>query len=286
MRFALLPPNAFRKLQINAGVLATGFDPANPATPTGIIGATSGGISFAASPTYQDFGEGIDNCPKNTMELKRQTEVEVKMSGSFRTVDSTLAAMLMAACTVSTVGTDVAKLVPKLDLAVADFKTLWLIGDYSDDNSDSTGGFIAIKLMNALSTGGFQMQTADKDKGTFAFEFTGHFSINSPTVVPYEVYIKEGALPALTVVSVAGSSLGKTKVTVSGYILGSGESWKYKTASSVTLPSAGDSLASGWTTWDGSAEISATSGNEIAVAAANSSGNAITSGKTTVVAAS
>lgn len=280
MRFTLLPPNTFRKLQVNAGVLATTFDPANPTTPSGIIGATSGGTSFAAAPTYQDFGEGIDNCPKNTMELKRQTEVEVTMSGSFRTVDVNLASMLIAACTTSTAGT-ATKIVPKLDLSVSDFHNLWLIGDYSDDNSESTGGFIAIKLINALSTGGFQMQTADKDKGTFAFTFTGHFSINNPNVIPYEVYIQDGAVASLTVVSVAGSTTGKTKITVSGYVLGAGESWKYKTATSVTLPDQGDS-ASSWTTWDGSADITATTGNEIAIAAVDSSDKVVTCGKATV----
>ena len=36
------------------------------------------------------------------------------------------------------------------------------------------------------------MQSSDKDKGTFAFEFMGHYSMDAQTKVPYELYIKAG----------------------------------------------------------------------------------------------
>ena len=63
---------------------------------------------------------------------------------------------------------------------------------YSDKNGTTNGGFIAIRLMNALSTGGFQLKTADKNKGQMAFEYTAHYSMSKQDVVPYEVYIKAG----------------------------------------------------------------------------------------------
>jgi hypothetical protein len=69
------------------------------------------------------------------------------------------------------------------------------VADYSDKNSTSgsaTAGFVAIKLINALSTGGFQIQTADKEKGQFKFEFTGHYSKDAQDTVPFEIYIKAG----------------------------------------------------------------------------------------------
>ena len=47
-------------------------------------------------------------------------------------------------------------------------------------------------MMNALSTGGFQLKTADKGKGQMAFEYTAHYSISKQDVVPYELYIKAG----------------------------------------------------------------------------------------------
>ena len=40
--------------------------------------------------------------------------------------------------------------------------------------------------------GGFSMQSTDKGKAQFSFEFTGHVSMSAQTVVPFEVYLKEG----------------------------------------------------------------------------------------------
>ena len=134
--------------------------------------------------------ESCNNCPKNTLELKRLDDVDVKCSGTFVTVTTTSAKSLMAAADID--GTDATKVVPRRDLDSADFKDIWLVGDYSDKNGATNGGFIAIRLMNALSTGGFQLKTADKGKGQMAFEYTAHYSISKQDVVPYELYIKAG----------------------------------------------------------------------------------------------
>ena len=66
MKFTKIPSDAFQKLQINAGILTTDFTPSTGAIgEAGQIGATTGGVNFTATPTYSDFGEDIDNCPKN-----------------------------------------------------------------------------------------------------------------------------------------------------------------------------------------------------------------------------
>ena len=78
MKFTQIPTTAMEEMQLNAGVLLSNFTPST-AEVSGIIGATTGGIKFSATPTYSDFGEDIDNCPKNMMELKRQESVEVKI---------------------------------------------------------------------------------------------------------------------------------------------------------------------------------------------------------------
>lgn len=191
MRYTKLAPDAFEKIQMNAGILASDFTPSTGAlTEAKILGVTSGGISFTATPEYADFGEDIDNCPKNTMELKRIQDVEVKISGTFAAIDTSLAKLLMSAADIGT--TDTTKVTPRKELLAADFADMWLIGDYSDHTGATNGGFLAIKMLNALSTGGFSVQTTDKEKGKFAFEFTGHYSYDAPDTVPYEVYIKAG----------------------------------------------------------------------------------------------
>ena len=189
MKFTQIPATAMQEMQLNAGVMLSSFTPST-AEVSGIIGATTGGINFSATPTFSDFGEDIDNCPKNMMELKHQESVEVKISGTFVTVTTTVAKKLMAAADIGT--SDQTKITPRNDLKTEDFADLWWVGDYSDKNGATNGGFVAIHIMNALNTGGFQLQSGDKSKGQFPFEFTGHYSIDAQDVVPYEVYIKAG----------------------------------------------------------------------------------------------
>lgn len=189
MKFTQIPTTAMEEMQLNAGVLLSSFTPAS-AEVSGIIGATTGGIKFSATPTYSDFGDDIDNCPKNMMELKKQDSVEVKISGTFVTVTAAVAKKLMASADIDS--SDQTKIVPRNDLKAEDFADLWWVGDYSDKNGATNGGFVAIHVMNALNTGGFQLQSGDNSKGQFPFEFTGHYSIDAQDVVPYEVYIKAG----------------------------------------------------------------------------------------------
>jgi hypothetical protein len=64
------------------------------------------------------------------------------------------------------------------------------VGDYSDVNTGSSAGYIAIHVKNALSTGGFQMKTSDRAKGNFSFEYSGHYSIANIEEPPFEIYVK------------------------------------------------------------------------------------------------
>lgn len=188
-KYTKIPADTFKQIQINAGILTDAFDPATEEIGN-IIGATTGGINFTATPEYSDYGEDIDNCPKNTKELKKQVSVDAKMAGTFVSVSAGLAKRLVAAGDID--ANDATHIIPRKDLTDADFKTIWWIGDYSDVNDGSNAGFVAIKLTNALSTGGFQIQSTDKGKGQFAFEFTGHFSMAAQDTVPYEIYVKGG----------------------------------------------------------------------------------------------
>ena len=191
MKFTKIPEDTFKNIGINAGVLLNSFTPATPTIEdANILGATSGGINFTATPAFTDFGDDIDNCPKNMKELKKLESWEIKLSGTLITMNPAVAARLMAAADVGT--TDTTKITPRTDIKSADFKDLWLVCDYSDKNGETNGGYCAIHILNALSTGGFSLQSADKGKAQFAFEFTGHVSMSAQTVVPFEVFIKEG----------------------------------------------------------------------------------------------
>ena len=54
MKYTQIPADTFQKLQLNAGILVKNFAP-ETGTITDIVGATSGGVSFTATPTFSDF---------------------------------------------------------------------------------------------------------------------------------------------------------------------------------------------------------------------------------------
>ena len=203
MKYTRIPENTFKELQMNAGILAKDFDPATgEVAEADLFGATTGGLSFSDSMSFTDLGDDIDNCPKNMMELKKLESHEVKVSGTFVTMNPETAHILAAAADADE--SDPGHILPRNDVLLSDYQDVWVIGDYSDVNEDSTegnAGFIAIHLMNALNTGGFQIKTADKDNGQFAFEFTGHYSMSAQDTVPYELYVRVGggeATPGVT----------------------------------------------------------------------------------------
>ena len=188
MKYTKIPETTFKNLQLNAGVLLSAFNPESATVANeSIIGATTGGVNFTATPTYSDKGEDIDNCPKNMKELKNLDYWDINMSGTYVTVDANNVKSLVGAADVS--GN---KITPRNDLKLTDFTDVWWVGDYSDQNGETNGGFVAIHMMNALSTGGFAIQSSDNGKGNFAFTYTAHYSMAAQDTVPFEVYVKAG----------------------------------------------------------------------------------------------
>lgn len=192
MKYTKIPETTFQNLQLNAGVLLSAFNPESATVANeSIIGATTGGVNFTATPTFSDYGEDIDNCPKNMKELKKLDSWEISLSGTYVTVDANAVKSLVGAADVS--GN---KITPRNDVLLSDFTDIWWVGDYSDKNGETNGGFVAIHMMNALSTGGFAIQSSDNGKGNFAFTYTAHYSMSAQETVPFEVYVKAGTAEA------------------------------------------------------------------------------------------
>lgn len=180
-KFTKIPQSTFEELQLDAGVLLNTFDPSNPVEPadSAIICATTGGINATCVPTFSDLGEDVDNCPTNTKELKHLDSWECKMAfTSLGTSTSNIRLALGAADIDATSG----KITPRRDLEQTDFSDIWWVGDRAD------GGLVAIKLINALSTAGFSLQTTKSGKGQISVELTGHVSINAQDTMPMEFY--------------------------------------------------------------------------------------------------
>lgn len=184
-KFTKIPQNTFQGLELDAGVLLTTFDPSNPVAPadSDIICATTGGINITCIPTYSDLGEDVDNCPNNTKELKHLDGWDCGLSFSALGVSPAAIKLALGAADID--DNDSTKIVPRRDLDQDDYTTLWWVGDRAD------GGMVAVKLTNALSTGGFSLQTSKNGKGTLSVEITCHVSINAQDVVPMEFYSAE-----------------------------------------------------------------------------------------------
>lgn len=125
------------------------------------------------------------------------------------------------------------------------------------------------------------------EDGTFRAQDYVIDSAPSKGEAPYELEIVQELpkiLGELTVTSVAGTTTGKTAISVApskAYA----NSYLYKTGSTVTLPVVGE-VVTGYTSWNGTDEISASTGDDIAIVEVDGDGKAVKGGITVVVAAS
>ena len=193
--FSKVTSESLNLVQIQAGMILTSFDPTSPAEPTAsnVLCATTGGIQASCVPTFEDFGEDIDNCPNNTKEMKRITGWDCTFS--FTALDMSgdmFKAALGAAIKYAETTARPETITPRAQVAAQDFADLWFISERTDDK------IIAICLENALSTGGFDYKTQKNGKGQLTVTFTGHISISSPDDIPMTFYVcdEDGYTPS------------------------------------------------------------------------------------------
>lgn len=92
-------------------------------------------------------------------------------------------------------------------------------------------------------------------------------------------------LGTLTVASTAGSTTGNTKITVNPAKENVNNVYKYKVGASETAVTYGQNLRN-WTTWDGKADIKATTGQKITVVECDGTYKALNTGSASVTAKS
>lgn len=182
-RFTVVSEDAFDTLQTDAGVILSDFDPANPVRPRSedIIATTTGGVNPTCVPDFTDLAEDVDNVPNNMKEYKKINNWNCAMAFTTIKFNAENTAWALGASE-TTNGTKYQKIVPRRDVKQSDFKDVWWVGDKAN------GGAYAIKLCNALSTGGLSIQSTKNGKGTNAMTLTGHFSLDDQDKVPMEFY--------------------------------------------------------------------------------------------------
>ena len=183
-RFTKISADIFDEIQLDAGVLLKAFNPAAPGIASGaIICATTGGVKPSCVPTYSDMFEDVDNAPNNTKEGKHLDGWDCKIETTGLGVTPAAIKLSLGAADID--GSNSSKIVPRRNLNQTDFTDIWWVGDKAN------GGWAAVRLINALSTGGFSLQTTKNGKGQIALEITGHASASSQDVVPMEFYASD-----------------------------------------------------------------------------------------------
>lgn len=181
-KFTKITQDAFKSMQFNAGIVLNKFDPdgSTEVQDADIITATTGGITAECKPNYKDLGEDVDNAQKNTAELMIIEDYDCTMAFTALNATTDIIKLALGAADV-----DDKKITPRMTLnptkSTGDFKDIWWVGDTLD------GGMVAVRLMDAISTGGMSLKTTDKGKGNIAVSLTGCPRLGSD-VVPMEWY--------------------------------------------------------------------------------------------------
>lgn len=185
MRFVKVSEKTFKEIQVEAGLVLNKFDPTGTTevVDADVVCATTGGVEAACKPTYEDYGEDIDNVPPNMIEFKRLTGWDCHLAFTALNASAEFIRTALGAADVEN-----GKITPRMTLIPeTDAKDTWWVGDRAD------GGMVAIKLMNAISSEGFTLKTTKRGKGQFSCTLLGHVSIKAQDVVPMEFYVQEGA---------------------------------------------------------------------------------------------
>lgn len=186
-KFSRVNANEIPSVIFGAGVVLKDLDTTNWTYKNDdIMFMTSGGIQFSSTKEYIDLGANIDNCPKNTMQLKKVRPQSGTTQLSCTAINASGEAIRRQ---IGPADYDSAnhKITPRNDVITTDFQELWFCVDTAG------GGGIIFHLSNSLSTGGYSLQTRDNDNGSASVTLTAHYDINNLVVEPFEVYIEESS---------------------------------------------------------------------------------------------
>lgn len=137
--------------------------------------------------------------------------------------------------------------------------------------------------IDTLGGAGGEIATVEGNMNAQGDVIIGEFNTTTKTFTPADE-AAPGDIGVLAVASAAGATTGTTHIVVAP-ALAVGNSYKYQTAATVTLPTLNAVLTTGWTTWNGTADITATDGQQIVIAEVDVDNKAKKAGIATVEAA-
>ena len=182
--------NTATNLQLDAGIFVRGLaDPSTfngtVTTPAKTIGATSGGGSFTAIPTFRNIFEDLDGARGVYKGGQVIDSWEIKMTTTIKemTAENLKLALAAADTTAASSGkydTTVARLEVKEEDYLDNFCFIGTI------NGQDTP--VIVEMKNVLNMNGLNLTVADKATGSVSLELQAHFDLSKPDEVPFKIY--------------------------------------------------------------------------------------------------
>ena len=187
-----LNANTIQHLVFDAGAFFKNYDVKTDTFDTAVtagklIGATKGGGSLKATPTYRTIElEGMRGATKGTKILESWS---VTMSAKIAEITpDVLTAALGAAAEVETIATgqkpaNYKKITGKNALELKDYiENITWVGTIS-----GSGDPVIVQVFNALNEKGVELSFEDKGEATIETEFVGHYDMKTKSV-PFAIY--------------------------------------------------------------------------------------------------
>lgn len=178
--WSVITEDDFNEMQFDSGFIVKNFNPATFTAPShsDIVDVTSGNIGFSLSPTLVDLGSDVNNLHGVFKELQYLSQ----WSGAQLTYTSLGFSPAKYKRNLGAADISGNKVTPRMYLSNNDFENIAWVGKLVG------GGFAAIVLKNAMSTGGVSISTSKDGKGTNSVTMTGFMSISAQNTVPAEFY--------------------------------------------------------------------------------------------------
>ena len=187
MDFDILQESDFNAMVFDSGILVKDFDPDNYVMPSegDVSVVTSGDISVNDGVNSVNLGDDVNNIFFQYLEL----QVVTGKSASTITVtalkfDAEALRKALGAADIDQ--TDERKVTTRLYYKNTDFENLTFLMHKID------GGYVAVVMNKALSTGGLAITTTKGGKGRMSLTFTGYRSINDKTKGEIDYYVASG----------------------------------------------------------------------------------------------
>ena len=286
-----LRKETYKHLQLNAGVTLANFDISSYATADALKTALAAAIQDETKLLGATRGGGTCTITREIRQVEADG-VRSRFKGS-EIVDS--ADAYLSETLIEVTPEHLKAVLGNVDInddvpghVVMTMRTAFDDEDYLDSLvwvGDTSEGFVAIELLNALNTADFTFTFADKNEGTVNAEFHAHqedVDDNETLPIKFHFFEPSGSLGSITLSSAAGTNVGGTKLT-KDKTAASGQKYVYKIGTSSAAPSIAyhEKADYSWTEWDGTSDIDVgvdANGKKITVAIVDGYGKAQLSG--------